>query len=78
MYAAKELTKLAKQEFESDEWLVRKESARRPDVIADIKPLSQEVTRTRETRAAARDKIEPLITSAFKDSDIKIFVYDLS
>lgn len=60
VYAEKELTKLAKQEFESDEWLVRKESAKRPEVIADIKPLRQEITRTRETRAATRDKIEPL------------------
>ncbi|MHA1586250.1 MAG: hypothetical protein ACTSUW_02835 [Candidatus Heimdallarchaeota archaeon] len=56
MYAAKELTKLTKQEFKSDEWLVQK----KPKVIADIKPLRQEVTQPGETRTAVRDEIEPL------------------
>ncbi|TET30098.1 MAG: hypothetical protein E3J70_05440 [Candidatus Heimdallarchaeota archaeon] len=60
MYAAKELTKLIKQEFKSDEWLVHKESARRPEVVADITPLRQKVTRTTETSVAARDEIEPI------------------
>lgn len=60
MYAAKELTKLIKQEFKSDEWLIHKKSARQPEVIADITPLRQKVTRTTETSVAARDDIEPI------------------
>ncbi len=57
LYAAKELTKLSKQEFKSDEWLVHK----KPEVIADIKPLSKEVPpHPRKTRGAVMDEIEPL------------------
>jgi len=56
MYAAKELTKLTKQELKSDEWLVHK----KPEIIADIKPLRQEVPQSRETRTVVRDEIEPL------------------
>lgn len=55
-YAAKELTKLTDKEYKADEWLVHK----KPEVIADIKPLRQAVTRATETRAAANDVIELL------------------
>ncbi|NHJ32549.1 MAG: hypothetical protein FK732_06785 [Asgard group archaeon] len=58
VYAAKEFTKIAKQEFKSEDWLAKETRPKKPDIIADIKPLRQDIDQVTRTSPIAEE--EPL------------------
>ncbi|MBK5112332.1 MAG: hypothetical protein KGD59_10305 [Candidatus Heimdallarchaeota archaeon] len=60
IYAAKELSKISKQEYKSEEWLRGKTPSKQPVIAADFTPLRSEVAPVAQRSAAVVEEEEPL------------------